>query len=153
MAKLYPPVIEGTIPAFYGDEIIVPYSMNKSVNKDEIAGFSLKIKTVQNNLYLGTLEESSFTSSEVRFPINNLKLNIGQYYKVQMAYIYKNSDGSRGEAGYYSTVGVVKCTSKPEVSIVGLKTGERNAHLYSYLGHYKQDIDYTEKVYSYNFKI
>ena len=54
MAKLYPPVIEGTIPAFYGDEIIVPYSMNKSVNKDEIAGFSLKIKTVQNNLYLGT---------------------------------------------------------------------------------------------------
>ena len=70
-----------------------------------------------------------------------------------MAYIYKNSDGSRGETGYYSTVGVVKCTSKPEVSIVGLKTGERNAHLYSYLGHYKQDIDYTEKVYSYNFKI
>lgn len=153
MAKLYPPVIEGTIPAFYGDEIIVPYSMNKSVNKDEIAGFSLKIKTVQNNLYLGTLEESSFTSNEVRFPINNLKLNIGQYYKVQMAYIYKNSDGSRGETGYYSTVGVVKCTSKPDVSIVGLKTGERNAHLYSYLGHYKQDIDYTEKVYSYNFKI
>ena len=76
MAKLYPPVIEGTIPAFYGDEIIVPYSMNKSVNKDEIAGFSLKIKTVQNNLYLGTLEESSFTSNEVRFPINNLKLKL-----------------------------------------------------------------------------
>jgi hypothetical protein len=51
--KLYPPIIEGTIPAFYGDEIIVPYSMNKVVSYSEIAGFSLKIKTVQNSYYLG----------------------------------------------------------------------------------------------------
>ena len=55
MAKLYPPVIEGIIPAFYGDSITIPYSMNKGVNANEIAGFSLKIKTVQNNLLLGTL--------------------------------------------------------------------------------------------------
>ena len=148
MAKLYPPVIEGTIPAFYGDEIIVPYSMNKSVNKGEIAGFSLKIKTVQNNLYLATLEESTFSSNEVRFPIGDLKLNIGQYYKIQMAYVNKS-----GEVGYYSTVGVVKYTSKPEVSIEGLEAGKRNPHLYSYIGHYKQNVDYTEKVYSYRFKV
>ena len=53
--KLYPPITEGTIPAFYGDSITIPYSMNRMVNKNEIAGFSLKIKTVQSNLFLGTI--------------------------------------------------------------------------------------------------
>ena len=33
--KLYPPNIEGTITAFYEDTIIVPFVMNKTVNKNE----------------------------------------------------------------------------------------------------------------------
>ena len=55
MAKLYPPVIEGTIPAFNGTELTVPFSMNRSVSKDEISGFALKVKTVQSNTWLATL--------------------------------------------------------------------------------------------------
>jgi hypothetical protein len=31
MAKLYPPYIEGSIPAFYGEQLTVPYEMNKTV--------------------------------------------------------------------------------------------------------------------------
>jgi integrase len=53
--KLYPPIIEGTIPAFYGNKIKVPYEMNKAVGYHEISGFSLKIKTVQSNRYLGDI--------------------------------------------------------------------------------------------------
>ena len=53
MSKLHPPIIEGTIPAFYGNKIRVPFFMNKAVSQNEINGFSLKIKTVQSNYYLG----------------------------------------------------------------------------------------------------
>ena len=41
-----------------------------------------------------------------------------------------------GATGYYSTVGVVKYTSKPEVYIEGLNKNTRNAHMYDYLGKY-----------------
>jgi hypothetical protein len=46
--KLYPPVIEGVLPAFCGSAIQIPFTMNKSVNEFEVAKFALKIKTVQN---------------------------------------------------------------------------------------------------------
>jgi hypothetical protein len=44
--KLYPPIIEGTLPAFCGSIISIPFFMNRNVNKGEITGFALKIKTV-----------------------------------------------------------------------------------------------------------
>lgn len=46
MAKLFPPNIEGTIPAFYGTVLTVPFSMNKAVSKYEVKDFIIKIKTV-----------------------------------------------------------------------------------------------------------
>jgi hypothetical protein len=51
--KLYPPIIPGTLPAFYTDgtvtKITVPFSMNKAVNTGNIKSFSLKIKTAYSN--------------------------------------------------------------------------------------------------------
>ena len=44
--KLYPPMIEGTLPAFYGDVMLIPFMMNKGVSENEITGFNLKVKTV-----------------------------------------------------------------------------------------------------------
>ena len=53
--KLYPPIISGTIPAFYSEsmengatsaKIVVPFSMNRAVSDNDIKGFQLKIKTV-----------------------------------------------------------------------------------------------------------
>ena len=173
MAKLYPPIIEGTIPAFWGDSITIPFSMNKVVNKTEIAGFSIKIKTVQNNLHLGTLKSSSFNLNEctATFSLTEediLKFNPGQYYKVQMAYI-----DTFGVIGYYSTVGVIKRTTRPEVSIQKLEKGKRNQALSAYIGNYEmmnsiyrlkdvdgnitdeiiEKADWTEKVASYRFKV
>jgi hypothetical protein len=56
MAKLYPPIIEGSLPAFCSNNgtvnITVPFSMNKAVSANSIEGFSLKIKTVSSNTYL-----------------------------------------------------------------------------------------------------
>jgi hypothetical protein len=49
--KLYPPVVENTLPACYRDEkgmvtITIPFSMNRSVSAAQVGGFQLKIKTI-----------------------------------------------------------------------------------------------------------
>ena len=171
MAKLYPPNIEGTIPAFYLDEgttatIVVPFSMNRAVGKSEVYGFSLKIKYVDgsiidtyqvfnSNVVLSNSSEyniaegSSYDlekSLEVFFSVPSNLFNVGQYYKIQLAYI-----NNENQVGYYSTIGVIKCTRRPTVEIAGL-TGEVNPHTYEYVGVYSQyKKDPTEKVYSSRF--
>ena len=203
--KLYPPYIEGTIPAFYEEDegtakITVPFSMNKAVDQKLVTGFHMKIKTVQSNTFVLDLEETenfNFNdSSSVTFTINNQsfynyekinnmtedkfisyvnnyaktsirlvyksasgttyyevpqnakvtdydsgqeyytkkrRFNIGQFYKVQIAFVDTFS-----EIGYYSTTAVVKFTTKPTVTIEGLKAGAVNLHRRTYVGHYSQ---------------
>lgn len=170
MAKLYPPNIEGTIPAFYTEGgttmLVVPFSMNRAVGKSEVYGFSLKLKYVDgsiidtyqvfnSNVIISNsdtynISEGSFydleKSLEVSFNVDSSLFNIGQYYKIQLAYIDENN-----QIGYYSTIGVIKYTCKPIVEIAGL-TGEINAHTYEYVGVYSQyQKDPTEKVYSSRF--
>lgn len=156
MAKLYPPYIEGTIPAFFKDDdgtviLTVPLSMNKAVGAKEVKGFVLKIKTAQTGLLLGTIESDSFdliSNLSVWFDLEEIKDKLieGQYYKVQIAYV--NEDG----VGYYSTVGVAKYTTMPTVAIEGLDFKKINNHQYKYLGTYSQkNKDITERVYSYRF--
>jgi hypothetical protein len=63
--------------------------------------------------------------------------------------IYNNSI-----VGYYSSVGVLKYTTKPKVYIDRLNSTSLNAHLYSYTGYYDQtEKDISEKVYSYSFNL
>ena len=151
--KLYPPIIEGTIPAFCNQTIVVPFTMNKSVSEKEVKGFKLKIKTVQSG-YQPFLTETiqmvdwNTDTSEVSFLLPGT-LNIGQFYKIQMAYV-----DTSNIIGYYSTVGVVKYTSDPVISILEPKNGNTYEGLYSQEAINDEDIrDYTEKVYSYNFTL
>ena len=46
MAKLYPPILGGVTPAFYGTVLKVPYTMNKTVIANDFKGFKLMIKSV-----------------------------------------------------------------------------------------------------------
>ena len=151
--KLYPPIIEGTIPAFCNQTIVVPFTMNKSVSEKEVKGFKLKIKTVQSG-YQPFLTETiqmidwNTDTSEVSFLLPGT-LNIGQFYKIQMAYV-----DTADVIGHYSTVGVVKYTSDPVISILEPKSGNTYEGLYSQEVTDDGDIrDYTEKVYSYNFTL
>jgi hypothetical protein len=89
--KLYPPSIEGTIPAFYGDaegnaKLVVPFSMNRAVSKTLSGlGMALKLKTVQNNIFLiqMTTSDIDFDNCIATFNINQPStLKIGQYYKI-----------------------------------------------------------------------
>lgn len=155
MAKLYPPNINGTIPAFYytggAVQITVPFTMNRAVAPSEVAGFALKIKTITGDLKGVSIVNSdnviATSKASVTFSIDNISFLVGQYYKIQLAY-----KDHAGVIGYYSTVGIIKCTTKPEVTIDGLQAGQTNVHTYSYTGVYSQEgKDVTEKMYSSRF--
>ena len=177
MSKLYPPQIGGTIPAFYKQllgngkfkPLTIPFIMNKTVAKSEIASFNLIIKTVANNKLIGNLKAEpnenevppwDFSKGEVYFNIPEehilwTKLYPGQYYKVQLAYIDKQD-----EIGYYSSVGIFKFTTRADVDIENMHFTKVNMNENVYVGTYSQARisntearDSSEKVYSYCFNV
>ena len=175
---LYPPQIEGTIPAFCREkgEIAIPFVMNKTVGWGEIDGFSIKIKNIQNNEIITTLNTLKYDSNNkiisnyskdkqiayFGFDKASNPFNIGQSYKIQMCYITASRNSATGEIDslnpktyeHYSTVGVIKCTAEPEVYIDGLEGSQLHSDTRTYIGVYSQKgKDVTEKVYSYNFTV
>lgn len=166
--KFYPPNIEGTIPAFYtdplkGTKLIVPFSMNRTVDKNKVKGMQVKIKTIQSGAYI----LDAYTEDIVYDPYcvatfvlgDNIQelpatFHVGQHYKIQIAYkSYGEKDNlDGGVIGYFSTVGVVKYTKKPTITIQGLEGKSINMHQYDYIGVYS-NADTSEKVYSYQFNL
>lgn len=164
MAKLLPPLIEGTIPAFYKDDngmvkITIPFSINRAVSPVQIQNLVLKIKSVQSSSYLFEVRTTKTTQFSlegapwVEFQITEQeflnKIKVGQFYKCQIAFI-----DTTNEVGYYSTISVGKYTTKPNIYIANLAAGGINAHYYRYEGHYSQkNQDISEKIYSYKFNV
>ena len=146
--KLPPPIIEGTLPAFYGTELTVPFVMNKAVSINEFDSFEVKIKSALNNALIKT--ETVILYQDLNKVIFNISadLVIGRYYKIQMA--YRSGD----IVGYYSDIGIAKYTTEPEVFIENLNKDTINPHVYNYIGKYSQiNGDTTEKVHSYCFNL
>lgn len=168
--KLYPPILEGTIPAFHFNNEVrekedmqgnivkkkitalkVPYEMNRAVSNADFSAMELKMKMIQSTSNKWQTIRSYkvdkinkiayFDMSDLRVEITRF-INIGQFYKVQMAYVQITSPLETGEPieeiGYYSTVATVKYTSRPRVVIEGLKVGDNNANVYTYIGSYSQ---------------
>lgn len=126
--KLYPPIIPGTLPAFYTDgtvtKITVPFSMNRAVSSGSIKGFALKLKTAYSNTLIDVLKiiidnNFDFASKKIAFFWSDnstlSKIKPSQFLKAQLAYI--STDNNIETIGYYSTVGVIKYTDKPELKI------------------------------------
>lgn len=99
--RLYPPNLENTIPAFYGTSIEVPFSMNSTVSRDQIEGFMLQIKSLtSNSALINNVISSNFNieKQKVKFilPQEQVnKLNVGQYYKLQIAYLPQGYSSER----------------------------------------------------------
>lgn len=102
-------------------------------------------------------QEGIISDQAVIINTNTTKLNQftvedlvpGLYYKVQLAYY-----DTTGEIGQYSTVGVIKYTTLPNIAIEGLNNGAINTTWHDYVGTYSQDVekgDLTERAYSYEF--
>lgn len=156
MYKLYPPFIEGKLPACAGGSLSIPFTMNKSVGENQIDGMVAIIKTIATGRIIATLNQGALVKSNKGYIAsfdnekeNNQIYNLtnGQYYKVQIA--YRNKDGV---IGYYSPVGVFKKTTMPKVSIPSLENNYFNS--YWFTGVYSQEgLDETEKIYSYCFEL
>lgn len=156
MPKLLPPIVEGTIPAFYTEggavNITVPFTMNRAVSISAIRGIKLKIKTLQSSTVLGDQAYSasdyylSGSTCYAQFSIDTPALfKEKQFYKFQIAYV-----DNFNEVGNYSSVAIGKYTVKPEIYVEGLNLGTMNYHTHSYTGVYETG-DNTETVYSYEF--
>lgn len=159
--KLPPPVVAGTTPPFYqtnGTYILrVPFSMNKIVNRSEVGGVKLRIRAADTDLEIGRLTAISYAisteeGSYANFDLTPIVASImeGKYYKLQLAYI-DSADST--VIGYYSTVSIVKCTSYPTVSIVGLDEFGTNVDTTAYTGLYTNVQDSSEKCYQYKFTL
>lgn len=191
MSKLYPPVIEGTLPAFYSEgegmvKITIPFSMNRAVSQAQVSGFELKIKSLQSGTVLYTIDTFKMFNYSleqgncyVTFYLDDKinKLKIGQFYKLQLAYItvdlqkkeelnfkyqkgeitleqYENILSEYGEVGYFTGMSIAKYTTKPTVEIKGLDKKFINPYTHSFTGLYKQtNGDITEKVHTYRFDV
>ena len=166
MAKLYPPYIEGTLPAFTSFGITVPFILNRAVSQQEVIGFNCKIKTINTNqnlaiLYARNIRDTVWETQQITFSLsssNRAKLNTSQSYKIQLACV--SQDGQEEVEGYYSTVGIAKYTKTPSLLFNGLDATQRQiinattgmVHSYTYIVDYSNE-DKTEKLYSYRFDL
>lgn len=169
--KLSPPHINSKLPAFCSNKIIIPFTLNRAVGFNQFENVIATIKTVSTGTHKALLStgndngvdcgkvwyDNKSRSYRAQFNIQNTNKDgtnyfdwtIGQYYKIQLA-CQSNIDS---KTGYYSSVGVIKCSAEPTVYIQNLDENESNKNTYEYTGIYLQQHDMSEKIYSYRFDL
>ena len=73
--KLYPPYIEGNLPAFIkGEDLVIPFRFNRAVSKNQVKEMVLSIRTVQTNTLKTPTPIKSYQihSGEARFKTEDL---------------------------------------------------------------------------------
>lgn len=156
--RLYPPNLENTIPAFYGTSIKVPFSMNSTVSRDQIEGFMLQIKSLTSNSALinniisnnFNIEKQKVTFVLPQEQVN--KLNVGQYYKLQIAYLPQGYSSERPaiteqEVLLQKVNDLVPTSNTIEESIQALKSLYRQA-LQNYIKFYLDPDEVLLRQYS-----
>lgn len=124
--RLFPPFIEGGLPAFVleGEEpqIVVNYTLNRGVNYGAIGGYQLQVKKVTTNRTVATLTGDTSAGEGVAvFSAKEIKAQLveGQYYKFQLAFVDK-----RSVVGYFSTPGIARYISAPAAEILSFDPEE-----------------------------
>ena len=121
MAQLYPPMIESQLPACYGNSWPIPFQHNRAVGAGQYSGIKMIIKDATTNEEIDAVVawvdlETPYITSPVSFHINEAiqkKLIVGQFYKVQIAYIGIDQE----TIGIYSSPGVLKYTAEPILDV------------------------------------
>lgn len=178
MGVLYPPYIEGKIPAQpivineNGEKSLtlrIPFQMNRATGYKEMeeAGITALVKSIATNSIIKKIDKSTNgriikennNSYIAEFVVTDLEnFVIGQYYKIQLAF---------GDNGPYSTVGIFKCAGMPKVFIKELFESNKDISPVQeiYTGVYQAYIKYKEgtdeleehdtqeKVYEYKFDL
>ena len=146
--KLYPPYIEGSLPAFSGNILTLNYTMNRGVGLASITGYVLQIKKVTTNKIIGQISKDKSVDDklgQITFDLSGLiankKLTKG-YYKLQLAF-----KDSKNNIGYYSTPGVIRYINKPSIAILDFDAESMRVR-----GEYKPQNS-GEYLYSYKFDL
>ena len=141
---LYPPYIEGKIPAQVGGTLCIPYLPNRAQGFTDIQGAKIhaRIKTSATSTQILELTNEKVEDIQndkgyylARFELGEEqknKLNIGAFYKIQLAFAQDDNTPY-----YYSTVGVFKYTDWPTVAIEGLDSSQINTLQYHFVGTYE----------------
>lgn len=156
--RLYPPNLENTIPAFYGTSIEVPFSMNSTVSRDQIEGFMLQIKSLtSNSALINNIISNNFNieKQKVKFVLPQEqanKLNVGQYYKLQIAYLPQGYSSERlavteQEVLLQKVNDLVPASNTVEESLQALKSLYRQA-LQNYIKFYLDSDEVLLRQYS-----
>jgi len=93
--KLYPPYIDGKVPAFSGTVLRIPFRHNRAVTTAEYQTIACKLKTVSTNEWVWTLKALDKNTDiikdyktgnwyvQIDIPANYArKLLVGLYYKI-----------------------------------------------------------------------
>ena len=156
-SKLYPPLLEASIPAFYEKKVIIPFKHNPLVSKADYTGFKVEVKRISGeliNIYDGTVnEENNTIVCTIRY--NDLftsysdslsdeakeKLLQANWYKFSIAYISKENN----EVGYYSTAAIGRFLGPKAPTVTLTISSSQCKAIYSH------PYDKAEKAYSYRF--
>lgn len=134
--------------------------MNRIVSIIEVGGLQLRIKDANTNATLGLIKSSNWTADvnnpQVMFNLGNKnnktdiagKLTVGSFYKIQLAYFDQTANEN---IGYFSTICIIKFTTKPNVSIANFSRYVTNVDTVEYTGVYNNITDTSEKAYQYMF--
>lgn len=84
--KLYPPSIEGKLPACAGGSLVIPFTMNRAVSEDSVSRMTAIIKTISTGRTVATLTQGTLVKNDTGYSAsfsneteNNQisKLNVG----------------------------------------------------------------------------
>lgn len=126
--------------------------------------YDASTKTVSFNLQ-GDKDDTNikdpYPASFVSYSINTIKtieksIHIGDYFKIQLAYIFKDSVSQSTFIGAYSTIGVTKRCAVPIINITGLNAAELNrlTKNQTFEGNYTANsLDPDERLYSYKMDL
>ena len=169
--RLYPPYIEGKIPAQTGSILAIPFEMNRAVGTNEFKFIRAQIKTVSTNRTIAILDSYNIVDNVAYFNCGE-SLTPGQFYKIQLAYasaggpnkIKMFNDDGKIDENYWSielnkdssvTEGVANVTyvselkGKSPVLVVSSGTGDLNKKWSENI--WKKDISVTPgKIYTFS---
>lgn len=148
MAKLYPPHIEASLPAFSGALIRIPFIGSRAVafNGDGVTGMVAQFKDVVKNTVVATMEIPKQAIQEIAnntyeiFANPGCAFTPGAHYKIQLAY-----KGISDLIGHFSDAGIIKYIQEPKVEITVGSGFTQVVNLSYYC------IDINEKLYSTQF--
>ena len=67
MGVIYPPYIEGKISTQYGDELRIPFQLNRALGLNEVKYVRARIKSIVNNSVIGSI----LTTTDFKTQISN----------------------------------------------------------------------------------